>query len=522
MPFTAQILNIEVDKTSSTSTTLDKQFDWVIECKFDEPIKPITAIQVNGGSGGDCWQAPFNGFNWIIAPYKVDDQTLRLYFSKSQDQTKFAVFIEYNDGQVERSFIIKAGDTTNGLPTTIPSFLVPKLPKEISDTYKSMSWDDRGTLRGIRINNYWMHGSKHVLDALGYAKNPSPENIAADGDYIVFQVNEDVGSDSVCTDLPPIGTKVWQISGRGQIVRTSRISNYFGSIDIYDTDKTRVKSTAARLLAAGPYPGSPVGGDSGSPCFYFDEKDKKVKILGICGYLGSCFIALPLRWPSKWTQNLDKRPNLTFGGSIYSPTSTDTNYVTDNDWYAGMTVNSTILNIPMDNQTTPTPAPVPPTTKLSGVILKSNSDFVGIGNSMSPNGKVDNCVKLFNVSKSYKTIRITGVNGDTWEAPYNPTGYWIIRVVQDDSTTLTCYFDPSNPTTSFNVTVTYTDGTIERCVALPGTEPEPLVVEPIPPTVEPEPTVVKPTPECDCDKLQSDLDKYKKAIDDIKAIVNSL
>lgn len=519
MPFTAQLLQINVDKTSRTSITLDKQFDWAIECKFDAVINPITAIRINGNSGGDTWQIPFNGNNWIIAPYKVDDKTLRLYFSKNQPQTKFLISIQYNDSSMDYGYALSPNDTIAGLPPK-QLYLYQNLPKEVEDARKKMVWDERGLICGVRVGNYWVHGSKHVLDLQGYWGNPTEENIRYFGDYVVYQCLKDVGSDNVCYELPPIGTKIWQINPKG-VVRTSRIANYPQTVSL----TTELLGTYAVLRADGPFPGVPIGGDSGSVCFYFDEKDQTVKILGICGYGGTCFVATPTQWPVEWTDNINKRPILKYVGSANQPMSVNPVVVLDNDWYAKMTQNSTILNIPLENDSVlqPVLSPVSPPTDnsvLRAEIIKNTQDFVGVGNSLSPNGKADNCIRIFNLSKPYKTIRINGANGDTWETPYNPTGYWDIKVVTEGVYTFLLYFEPSNPSNSFTISVMYSDGSTASCVATPALE---AALTPPPSasgtsgsssTSGANNPATTPTP--------SDLDKYKKAIADIKAIINNL
>lgn len=508
MPFTAQILNVEIDRTSPNSVTLDKISDWAIECKFDTAYKPIACIRING-TGGDTWQTN-SKYYWIAAPYKVNDTTLRLYFSKYQAQTKFLVSIQYTDNTMEYAYALLSGETITGLPTQ-PTTLVSVVPEEVQAAYTKLVRNGNGIVLGVRIGRYWFHCAKHVNDSQGYPNNP--QSIRGSSDALICEYNYDLGEDNACYELPPIGTKVWQIN-LPNIIRTSRISHYAG---VYNADPNAALLTMARLIADGPYPGVPIGGDSGSPCFYLD-KNGVVRVLGVCSYAGFCNIGTPLVWPADWTFNLDKRPTLKYGGTVNQPTSTDSVTVTDKDWYAGLTKPGlTALSIPMDDvgNIVITPTPVP-TSSLAGQIIKDNkTDMVGQMNEPA-NGKPDILIKLFNVVKPYKTIRVTGLYGDAWQTPYNGSN-WNIKVVNENSTTLLLYFEPSNPASSFGVTVTYTDGTIDKCIAtfqdppLPTPEPTPT------PTPQPEPTPTPtPTPDCDCVALNAEISKYKKVIADIK------
>lgn len=281
--------------------------------------------------GGDEWVWPGNFKNWYIHAIETKEGPV-LYISKSSDNKYYRVSVKYED-QTNDSFSLAVDGSTpplNTFPTDLPASLnVPfyDVPVEIDAIRSRMISLTFGLAYGVKVGRFWLHGSKHVQDAWG---NLSPLNYELDGDLTIGQFGHDIGVDPVATELPPPGTRIWQLKGK-DIVRTSRIRSLTGRV----AAEGKYVGFILNLIADGPYPGFPVGGDSGSITFFRDQKGV-VRILGAVGYYGTTFVAVPAQWPASWSSHLDERPRLIFNGTLASPQSI---YPDDKgtDWYEGMT-----------------------------------------------------------------------------------------------------------------------------------------------------------------------------------------
>lgn len=289
----------------------------------------INGIRIEGSSG-DTWLWPGSTSLWFALGVETT-QGVSLYFGKNADNTSFRVTIQYDDNTLD-SVVINSNNspvTTN--PFTNPIAAIPatkQIPLEILNVINGMWKNGNGLVIGVKVGTKWLHGAKHVQDAWG---NGSPARTELYGDQTISYYNDSFASDPIAIELPPPGTRIWQVKIGTDIVRTSRIGWLTG---VYASTTTAYYSFNARLSADGPYPGVPIGGDSGSIAFYRDQKGL-IKVLGTIGYAGMSNVAVPAQWPSSFTDFLNIRPNLIFKGTIGSPQSI---YPDDKgtDWYEGM------------------------------------------------------------------------------------------------------------------------------------------------------------------------------------------
>jgi hypothetical protein len=121
---------------------------------------------------------------------------------------------------------------------------------------------------------------------------------------------------------------------------------------------------------------------------------------------------------------------------------------------------------------TPTPTPTPtPGPALTGQFLGvTGEDKVGQGSQMTPNGVLDWHLRVQNVTSDPATVRIdafvNGVSNGRWVSPFNGTN-WIIAKTFTAST-LDLWFEPYQVPTTFNVTITYGEGTTGSVTGIAG------------------------------------------------------
>lgn len=317
-----QVITNGVDLIGPNQSGPDGKPDVCLEVPV--PRERIRAARVDG-EGGDAWQTPSNYHNWDIklVPGESPSAT-RLHFAPSATRLNYRVTLLFRSGELESgvAFLTPGQDRPEGLPPPPASIELPRpLPADIQAAWDQLPRNGNGLVMGVRVGRYWLHGSAHVqaarLSPVGREKGDglvSAVRLAGMGDYTLREYSEPIGSDDVLEELPPIGTAVWQVVRPG-FYRTSRIARYAGAVAPAD----RVLAAAAILQADGPYPGVPIGGDSGSVCFA--RINGKVRVLGVCGVASSVFIAVPLRWPASFQVAPGERPMLRFppGGTPDNP-----------------------------------------------------------------------------------------------------------------------------------------------------------------------------------------------------------
>lgn len=288
------------------------------------PAEQIRAVRVDG-ENQDAWQTPYNGRNWDLKVVAGETaSTSRLHFAPSQTRRNYRVTLLRASGVTESgiAFLVPGQRQPEGLPPAPASLELPRrLPADIEAAWRKLPRDGNGQVIGVRVGRYWLHGSAHVQVARGLVMGRAdgggtvaPVREARMGDYTLREYPEPIGTDDVLEELPPVGTAVWQVVRPG-LYRTSRIDRYVGSL----TQPDAVVPGYAFLRADGPYPGVPIGGDSGSVCFA--RIGGKVRVLGVCGVASSVFIAVPLRWPASFQLAPEERPILRLppGGTLSFP-----------------------------------------------------------------------------------------------------------------------------------------------------------------------------------------------------------
>ncbi|MFM8986152.1 MAG: hypothetical protein ACKONH_08865 [Planctomycetia bacterium] len=289
----------------------------------------IKTAQVDG-EGGDAWQTPFNGRNWNVKLVPAaGDAATRLHFAPSQTRRNYRVTLLLDSGASVSGVAILAPGQTE--PVGLPPPATLDLPADVEAAWNALPRDGNGQVMGVRVGKFWLHGSKHVQVARGlvFHREGTGEPIVAEraadfGDYTIREYPHPIGIDDVVTSLPPVGTAVWQVVRPG-LYRTSRIARYSGAV----APEGRVVSTLAMLEPAGPHPGVPIGGDSGSVGFV--RIGGKVRVLGVVGLARSVFIAVPARWPAEFDRAAAERPVLGFpaGGTPENPYPQDSRSAVD-------------------------------------------------------------------------------------------------------------------------------------------------------------------------------------------------
>jgi hypothetical protein len=158
---------------------------------------------------------------------------------------------------------------------------ITDLPQDIQSALNRLAWHENGILWGLRYSSKRMFNHTHTLDA-GMMRGLKIIFQGPGGELVID--HDGAGKDDILPQIPGIGTAVVQIQRAKGIVRTSRIhrvgfygGNTWGQID---------------LEGFGPAAGPPVGGDSGSVCFYRDITGI-VRPLGICIYGGTTSYPMP-------------------------------------------------------------------------------------------------------------------------------------------------------------------------------------------------------------------------------------
>lgn len=317
-----QVMTNALDLIGPNQSGPDGEPDVCLEVPV--PVERIRAVRVDG-EGGDAWQTPYNQQNWDIKLVPGESlSSTRLHFAPSHTRRNYRVTLLLRSGELESgiAFLTPGQRQPEGLPPPPTSLQLPRrLPADIQAAWDRLPRDGNGQVVGVRVGRYWLHGSAHVqVGRAPVVRREAGEGlvtavrVAQMGDYTLREYPEAIGSDDVLEELPAIGTAVWQVIRPG-FYRTSRIARYAGATAPAD----RVLAALAILQPDGPYPGVPIGGDSGSVCFA--RINGKVRVLGVCGVASSVFIAVPLRWPTAFQMAPGERPMLQFppGGSPENP-----------------------------------------------------------------------------------------------------------------------------------------------------------------------------------------------------------
>ena len=152
------------------------------------------------------------------------------------------------------------------------------LPASLIAAYRSLPWDERGLCYEFPAgdNRTWSNTHTDLGNPYGTPVDQFgiDTNLGAFGKVMLH--DRPIPDAWLIEAIPPPGTAVWQLKGQSlHIVRTSEISHY-----------TRGGFIIAQLKAAGPYPGTPIGGDSGSICFV--RSRGRWQVLGNCNTQGDC------------------------------------------------------------------------------------------------------------------------------------------------------------------------------------------------------------------------------------------
>lgn len=321
-PLMVRVIANELDFLGPNQSGPDGRADVCLEVPV--PRAEILAARVDG-ERGDAWQTPFNHQNWDVRlrPGLMPADT-RLYFAASQTLRNYRVTLLLRSGRLVGGVasLVPGAGPPEGLPPPPVAIQLPRqLPADLQAAWDQLPRDGNGQVVGVRVGRHWVHGSVHVQVArvpwVGRPGGGGPVAAVREaryGDYALLEYPEPVGTDDVADVLPPPGTAVWQVVRPG-LYRTSRIDRYAGALGPPDS----VLPATAFLRADGPYPGVPVGGDSGSVCLV--RMGGRVRVLGVCGMAGTVFLAVPLRWPGHFEVAPGERPTLRLppGGTPAQP-----------------------------------------------------------------------------------------------------------------------------------------------------------------------------------------------------------
>lgn len=349
------------------------------------------------------------------------------------------------------------------------------IPPSLLEAHKRLCFDDRGVMRGIRISEFHAVGPYHCLSAWGESMPDirgqwmTPKIATRVGDATLYEYPSKMEVDPVLRTWPNLGQQVWQITQSGQL-RTSRVLLVTAGLDVF----------GVLLKVAGPNPGIPIGGDSGSVCWV--RWGDQWKVLGMVSYGGRCEIAIPGR-----------KPSMVWSGPVLIPNeSSKLNTFADD---ASMNVDW----IDPDTNTTIEPTK-PPAMSIPVIPDISKPDQVGAMNS-TPDGVPD---VLLEVQSSIKIVDIReiivrGAGTDEWRWPSNNANWAIWRhEMQDDR--LVLRFNQSVPTGRYTVIINSVSG-----------QSFGMVVAPMQPAGTVDVTIPTPTP-----TDPSEVDSMKKEIAELK------
>lgn len=287
------------------------------------------------------------------------------------------------------------------------------LPTSLWETYNAVPRDQNDNVNELpagKALGYWLTTSNTHTDRGNPYGQPVVEFGPAsfiDGCPKLQAYAKPINNDWVVDSLPPIGTAVWQIKGPLlQIVRTSTIASYSDGF------------VKAALTKAGPYPGTPIGGDSGSLCFV--KQAGRWKVVGICNSSGTCDTPF---WTFHIPTGIGNIPPRIDSLPILS--------VAQDHYFAEPTIIPFPMRLFLDSK--------PTNRRVVGAFAEGDDG-------------TDNVVLDVPCSKEPKSIVITGTHTDCWAWPDNGKN-WIIRAIRLDEARIRLFFKESRQAESYFVTI---------------------------------------------------------------------
>lgn len=320
--------------------------------------------------------------------------------------------------------------------------------KTLWEVREALSKDERGVIRGVLVDGDYWTGAIHCLDAWGWWRVSAKVVV---GDWAFCRCSA-IGSDPVVTELPPVGTQVYQITPSGEL-RTSRIWQYSAA-----SGPEEVLPVGAVLWAAGPFAGKPTEGDSGSICFVRVRDEWQV--LGVVSYKGRVELSRPIS-SGTWAVKPLRIPQ---GVMLSQPAGEPTLYA---PWRL-----EGELGFPAPAQASA--GAVVPTVSAPQEAV----DVVGAFQA-TPDGVPD---VLLEVASPYPVediakIEVEGAGGDKWVWPPNGSNWDLWRHDRPDDR-LVLRFNRSHPALGYTVTLRSKSGASIGYKVAPMVFTKPPVVEP--------------------------------------------
>lgn len=299
------------------------------------------------------------------------------------------------------------------------------IPKSLLDAMAKLPWAENGMLNELPAGGNATFSNTHTDYADPYGTpidefNPRPD---INGANKVSLYANNISADWVVTELPPRGTAVWQIKGRTpQIVRTSVLQNYgIGQFVL------------GVLSPAGPAPGVPIGGDSGSLCFV--RKNGRWLVLGIVNF-GST-VSLPF-WTTPLTTKAGRVLAATANTSAVRPIFEQPEW--SSDWIAPGEPQTTLMRELILSQ-------IPATRRVIGMHE--------LGDDGTDNIVID--VPFVSDVASINSVSIRGAGTDHWYWPDNFANWHTRGVILPGdglrNGVLRLWFKASQPTSSYDVSI---------------------------------------------------------------------
>lgn len=362
--------------------------------------------------------------------------------------------------------------------------------KTLWEVREALGKDDRGVIRGVRVNgNYWT-GAVHCLKAWGWWPITGDKLVV--GDW-AFCSSFGIGADPVVTELPPVGTQVYQITPKGEL-RTSRIRRYIPTVA-----QSEVLPVGALLHPAGPFAGVPVGGDSGSICFV--RQAYEWRVLGVVSYASRVELSRPIT-SGTWAV----KPLLIPPGVALSNDASDA--VVFAPWRL-----EGEMGFPGPTNREPAAGVIPVLN-----LPQETADVVGAFHA-TPDGVPD---VLLEVASPYPVediakIEVSGIGGDLWVWPSNGSNWDLWRHDGADDR-LVLRFNRSQKTNVYVVTLRSKSGQSSEWHLSPMVFTKPPAVEP----EKPAPATPDPDASIVVEKLRQELDAERNRADELAADVMRL
>lgn len=335
------------------------------------------------------------------------------------------------------------------------------IPKQLLDEHLKLVHDDRGLMRGVRLDNHHVVHAFHVVTSYG-------ESMPGRGGYLARSVSGDSalykypfadGRDPVVTELPARGTQVWIVTGH-RTLKTARLARYvrvlIGGNPPEGFQGVAPTWAEVRLVAAGPVPGVPTSGNSGSVCWV--HLDGRWQVLGIVHHEGGCFVARPTVPPDGWPVAPCRIPE----GLVFGVDDASLSY----------------RNMPWVD---PVGAEIRIPTLADNILPAGGEDIVGAQEAKG-DGVPDVIIDIAcpRPLEEIASIRIRGAGSDAWFWPGNGFNWSIWRHDAPDDR-LILRFNRSEPVGDYGVLITYRDGWVTSFAGVrPVALRKPEVIPPMP------------------------------------------